>query len=415
MSAETSLYRHIYSMLFTTVPSFLIALILFTLIGTRYGNSELAGTQIEIIRAALSSEYRLGPLITLLPIVLLATLSIRRVAAEVAMSASILLAVLIAILYQQSDTSQVLNALWTNSPGTTGIENLDNLLGRGGIFSMAWTLILAIMALALGGLMHGGGFLRVLLSGIIARVQRVASLVATTLVSGLIGNMAMGEAYISIILNCQLFQLKYRERGLDPAILSRTVEEGSTLTTGLIPWTTAGAFYSATLGISALDYAPYAFFNYLNAMVAVTMASAGLGCCAAAVLYLLIKISPIHIPRRIELLIDMGLFALRTPTGPAVGQFLKPVNPAQTVAGGLGISNGLITHLKPDRISKRLCVGNIHRKAVARRALSPEMTPAAALNLKLSFQIIALRIARKLNPLDFLAVADKRKAFQVSD
>lgn len=277
MSAETSLYRHIYSMLFTTVPSFLIALTLFTLIGTRYGNSELAGTQIETIRAALSSEYRLAPLITLLPIVLLATLSIRRVAAEVAMSASILLAVLIAILYQQSDTSQVLNALWANSPGTTGIENLDNLLGRGGIFSMAWTLILAIMALALGGLMHGGGFLRVLLSGIIARVQRVASLVATTLVSGLIGNMAMGEAYISIILNCQLFQLKYRERGLDPAILSRTVEEGSTLTTGLIPWTTAGAFYSATLGISALDYAPYAFFNYLNAMVAVTMASAGLG------------------------------------------------------------------------------------------------------------------------------------------
>ena len=97
MSAETSLYRHIYSMLFTTVPSFLIALTLFTLIGTRYGNSELAGTQIETIRAALSSEYRLAPLITLLPIVLLATLSIRRVAAEVAMSASILLAVLIAI------------------------------------------------------------------------------------------------------------------------------------------------------------------------------------------------------------------------------------------------------------------------------------------------------------------------------
>ena len=107
------------------------------------------------------------------------------------------------------------------------------------------------------------------------RVQRVASLVATTLVSGLVGNMAMGEAYISIILNCQLFQLKYRERGLDPAILSRTVEEGLP-TTGLIPGQQR-ALYSATLGISALDYAPYAFFNYLNAMVAVTMASAGLG------------------------------------------------------------------------------------------------------------------------------------------
>ncbi len=277
MSAETSLYRHIYSMLFTTVPSFTIALVLFTIIGTRYGGIELGGTQIEIIREALSDKYRLAPLITLLPIVLLATLSIRRVSAEVAMSASIVLAVFIAITYQQSETSQVLNALWANTRGTTGIENLDSLLGRGGIFSMAWTLILAILALALGGLMHGAGFLRVLLSGLIASVQRVGSLVATTILSGLIGNMAMGEAYISIILNCQLFQLKYSEQGLDPAVLSRTVEEGSTLTTGLIPWTTAGAFYSATLGISALEYAPYAFFNYLNAVVAVTMASMGLG------------------------------------------------------------------------------------------------------------------------------------------
>ena len=277
MSAETNLYRHIYGMLFTTVPSFTIALVLFTIIGTRYGGIELGGTQIEIIREALSDKYRLAPLITLLPIVLLATLSIRRVSAEVAMSASIVLAVFIAITYQQSETSQVLNALWANTRGTTGIENLDSLLGRGGIFSMAWTLILAILALALGGLMHGAGFLRVLLSGLIASVQRVGSLVATTILSGLIGNMAMGEAYISIILNCQLFQLKYSEQGLDPAVLSRTVEEGSTLTTGLIPWTTAGAFYSATLGISALEYAPYAFFNYLNAVVAVTMASMGLG------------------------------------------------------------------------------------------------------------------------------------------
>ena len=282
MSAETSLYRHIHGMLFTTVPSFAIALVLFTLIGTQYGGIEIVGSQIETIREALSDKYRLSPLITLLPIVLLATLSIRRVAAEVAMSASIVLAVFIAVTYQQSETSQVLNALWINIPSNTGIQNLDNLLGRGGISSMAWTLILAIMALALGGLMHGAGFLRVLLSGIIASVQRVGSLVATTIISGLIGNMTMGEAYISIILNCQLFQLKYREQGLDPAVLSRTVEEGSTLTTGLIPWTTAGAFYSATLGISALEYAPYAFFNYLNAVVAVTMASTGFGLMAGA-------------------------------------------------------------------------------------------------------------------------------------
>ena len=87
----------------------------------------------------------------------------------------------------------------------------------------------------------------------------------------------MGEAYISIILNCQLFKSKYQQQKLDPSMLSRSVEEGATMTTGLIPWTTAGAFYSATLGVEVLDYAPYAFFNYLNGVVAITMAALGVG------------------------------------------------------------------------------------------------------------------------------------------
>ncbi len=87
----------------------------------------------------------------------------------------------------------------------------------------------------------------------------------------------MGEAYISIILNCQLFKEKYEQQGLDKAILSRSVEEGSTLTTGLIPWTTAGAFYTATLGVPVLDYLPYAFFNYLNGFVSVGFAIFGIG------------------------------------------------------------------------------------------------------------------------------------------
>jgi NhaC family Na+:H+ antiporter len=92
-----------------------------------------------------------------------------------------------------------------------------------------------------------------------------------------LGNMAMGEAYVSILLNCQLFRPRYEELGLDKAVLSRSVEEGATLTTGLIPWTTAGAFYAATLGVPVLDYAPYAIFNYLNAVVSITMATFGLG------------------------------------------------------------------------------------------------------------------------------------------
>ena len=193
------------------------------------------------------------------------------------MSISVLTAVAIAILYQGQGIVSVLNSLWENTPGNTGIQSLDDLLGRGGIFSMSWTLLLAIMALALGGILHGAGFLTALLAGIISRVKHTAALIATTICSGLLGNIAMGEAYISIILNCQLFRAKYEQQQLDKAILSRSVEEGATLTTGLIPWTTAGAFYTATLGVPVIEYVPYAFFNYLNAFVSVGMAAAGIG------------------------------------------------------------------------------------------------------------------------------------------
>jgi NhaC family Na+:H+ antiporter len=277
MSAGTNLYRHIYAMLLTTTPTFVLTLVIFLIIGFNYGNQNLNLGEVNAIQTALANNYSLNPLITLLPLVLLATLSIRKVPAEVTMSCSIVLAVLLAIFYQGESPISVLNALWENTPESTGIQNLDALLGRGGISSMSWTLLLALMAIALGGILHGAGFLSALLAGIIARVQRTATLIASTIFSGFLGNIAMGEAYISIILNCQLFKPKYEQQNIDSAILSRSVEEGSTMTTGLIPWTTAGAFYTATLGVDVLSYAPYAFFNYLNAVVAIAMAVFGIG------------------------------------------------------------------------------------------------------------------------------------------
>ncbi|MGI1998993.1 Na+/H+ antiporter NhaC [Shewanella frigidimarina] len=277
MSAGTNIYRHIYSMLFTTTPTFILTFIIFLVIGFNYGEQNLDLTEVTSIQTALVNTYSLTPLITLLPLILLAVLSIRKVPAEVTMSCSIILAVLIAIFYQGESAITVLNALWENTPESTGIANVDALLGRGGISSMSWTLLLALMAIALGGILHGAGFLTALLAGIIKRVQRTASLIATTIMSGFLGNIAMGEAYISIILSCQLFKPKYEQQNIEPAILSRSVEEGATMTTGLIPWTTAGAFYTATLGVDVLDYVPYAFFNYLNAIIAVAMAAVGIG------------------------------------------------------------------------------------------------------------------------------------------
>lgn len=277
MSAETDLYRHIYSMMFTTVPTFLLAFAIFVVIGLGYAEQSLAIGDINGIRDALAGTYQLSPVMCLLPLVVLITMSVRRLPAELTMAASIVTALLVAMLYQGLNPVTALNALWSNTPGTTGIANLDDLLGRGGIASMSWTLLLALLALALGGVLHGAGFLGALLSGLVARIRRVPTLIATTIGSGVLGNMAMGEAYVSILLNCQLFRSRYEELGLDKALLSRSVEEGATMTTGLIPWTTAGAFYAVTLGVPVLDYVPYAFFNYLNAFVSIAMASLGLG------------------------------------------------------------------------------------------------------------------------------------------
>lgn len=277
MSAGTNLYRHIGSMLYTTIPTFTIVLVIFSVWGMQYRGNALPANHIDEIRAVLSDAYRLDLWVTLLPLLLMFGLSVKRYAAEISMSCSVLLAMLIAIVYQDKDGVDVINALWLNSPGTTGIESIDHLLGRGGVYSMAWTLLLSIMALALGGIMHHAGFLRVLLTHIIARIQRIGTLIAATIASGLIGNMAMGESYISIILNCHLFKEAYREKALDRAVLSRSVEEGSTLTTGLIPWTTAGTFYAATLGVPTLDYAMYALLNLLNPLVSIGMAALGIG------------------------------------------------------------------------------------------------------------------------------------------
>jgi len=277
MSAGTSLYRHIGSMLYTTTPAFVISLLIFLFLGMRFAGNTLPDTEIATIRDALAGQYKMNLLVTLLPLLVMLTLSLRRYSAEVSMTASVLVAMVIAVFYQGQHPVVVIDALWLNTPGATGIVSLDNLLGRGGMYSMSWTLLLALLALALGGILFRAGFLQALLQGFISRVRTTVGLIASTIAASLAGNLAMGEAYISIILNCQLFRRAFEDKKLDPAVLSRSVEEGSTMTTGLIPWTTAGAFYAATLGVPVLDYLPYAFLNYLNPLISISMAAMGLG------------------------------------------------------------------------------------------------------------------------------------------
>ncbi len=275
MSSGTNLYAHIRSMLYTTGPSYLIALILFSVIGANYATYNMPEEQISSLLTVIHSHYTIH-WICLLPFFVMIALSLAKISPEPAMIAAAVTAVFLAIMLQGQNPSTVLAALYGGHSPQTGVEILDELLSRGGIASMMWTLSLALMALALGGILYHFGFLSVLIKGLLSRVQRAGSLVATTIVSCFIGNMSMGEAYMSIILGGQLFKKAYEEKELDGSVLSRSLEEGATLTTPLIPWTTAGAFFATTLGVNTLEYIPWAFLNLINPLLSISFAYLGI-------------------------------------------------------------------------------------------------------------------------------------------
>jgi len=142
---------------------------------------------------------------------------------------------------------------------------------------MAWTLTLAILAIGMGALLSQLNLLRALLEPIAQRIQRPAQLLTASTTAAAASNAALTEPYAAIILNGQVFQDVYDRHDIDRAMLSRTLEEGSTLTAALIPWTTTAIFYSAILGVSSLDYAPFALLNWMNPIIGIAMAWLGLG------------------------------------------------------------------------------------------------------------------------------------------
>lgn len=275
MSAKVKLTQHIKSMSYTTGPTYLISLIVFYILGLSYAENSAPQQSLQILLDGIAALYQIN-FLSLLPFLVLIVLSLKGVDSVPTMFASIIVAVLIAIFVQDKALAGVLNALYSGESHHSGITSLDDLLGRGGIASMMWTLSLALIALALGGILSGFGFLKVLIFGLISRVKRTGTLVATTILACIVGNLTMAEAYMSIILGGRLFADAYDKLGVNRLVLSRSLEDGATLSAALIPWTTAGAFFASSLGVDVIDYAPYAILNWLNPIISILLASFGI-------------------------------------------------------------------------------------------------------------------------------------------
>ena len=276
MSSRVDLYAHIRSMLYTAGPAYVLSLVLFSLLGMKYAHNQLPVEQLAFMQSALQNTFAIN-LLTLLPLMVMLGLTTARIAPEPSMLIASAVAVLLAVLLQGESLTSVLNSLYSGGNVRTGLDSIDSLLGRGGILSMMWTLSLSLIALALGGILERGHFLRVLIHAIIGRIQRVSTLVATTILACFAGNMTMGEAYMSILLSGQLFSDAYDRKGVDRRVLSRSLEDGATLTTALIPWTTGGAFFASTLGVAVIEYAPWALLNWLSPLIAIAFVAMGIG------------------------------------------------------------------------------------------------------------------------------------------
>ena len=275
ISAEAGLYDHIKAMMYTTVPSFLIALVMFTLTGFKYAGGSLDIQKITIIQDTISGQFHIS-IWVLLPMVILLTLSAMKIPAIPTMIAGIFTGSIVSMIFQRSSVNEVLTAINTGYISDTGVKAVDELLNRGGIQSMMWTFSMAFIALALGGILDELGFLETIVKRITARIKRTGSLITVTILSAVGANAAMGTAYLSIILTGRLYRKAFEEKGLQNRMLSRCLEEGGTMTAGLIPWTMPGAFMAGALGVPTLEYVPYAFLNWINPIVAIIFAYMGI-------------------------------------------------------------------------------------------------------------------------------------------
>jgi NhaC family Na+:H+ antiporter len=276
LSAETDLYQHIRSMAYTTGPTYLIVLVIFSWIGWGYTDQALPQERLDMLLNGLEQAFTINVLM-LLPLVVLFVLAMKRVPAEAAMMISSLTAGLMAILFQERTLEQVVTGFYTGATVSTQVDTLDTLLNRGGIGDMTWTYTLAVIAISLGAILEKFGFLRVLLEFLLQRIKRRGTLVASTIMTAFASNLAIAESYISIILTGQLYKKSFDDQGLDRSVLSRSLEEGSTLLTALIPWTTTGVFYASTLGVPTLEYIQWSFLNWINPLMGILFACLGIG------------------------------------------------------------------------------------------------------------------------------------------
>ncbi|MFC2086745.1 Na+/H+ antiporter NhaC [Bacteroidota bacterium] len=281
----TDLFTHIRYMLYTTIPSMIITLLIFLGIGL-FSVNPVEKVQIGQVMNTINKTFHVNPLLLIVPIALITSI-IKKVPPIPSLLIGTLLGGIFAIIFQpgivnevanipgnylQSSYLAVMQSMFGKVQIVTDNEKINNLFSTNGMAGMLDTVWLILTAMVFGGVMEAGGLLRRITHSIINLANSTGSLVSSTVATCILFNATASDQYLSIVVPGRMFSEVYKKRGFKPELLSRTLEDGGTVTSVLVPWNTGGATQARVLGVSTWAYFPYCFFNIISPFMSVLFA-----------------------------------------------------------------------------------------------------------------------------------------------
>ena len=288
--SKVPMFDHIRYLMYTTVPSIVITLVIFTILGFSHSGSD--SSLINEYTSVLDSKFNITPWLLIVP-ALTAVMIARRMPALIVLALSTATAAIAAIIFQPDIIREIgasiagdgsnakilftgtIESIYNSVSIETGNLEVNQLVASKGMLGMLNTVYLIICAMCFGAALKASGMLRHLASMILPLTKRRTSLVTSTVVTGTALNGIVSDQYLAIILTSSLFKDVYEKEGYENRLLSRSVEDSATVTSPLYPWSSCGMTQATILSVPTLAYLPYCFFNLISPLMSITVAAIG--------------------------------------------------------------------------------------------------------------------------------------------
>ena len=272
---EIDVMDHVKGMLPGSIAGYIIAAIGYTVAGFVTVSSSGADlNNVNAVMDAIQSMFNIN-IINLLPLVLVIVLLAMGKPSIPVITFGAVVGIIWGILFQGLSVVAAIGTAWTQIPKDTGLEYIDNILSRGGMNSMLWSVGIILFGLGFGGLLDQIGILKVIANKIEKGIKSGGSLTITTVIVGFLGNLFGSAMYVSLILTPKIMAAKYDELGYERRVLSRNTEFGGTLTSGMVPWSDNGIYMAGILGVSTLQYVPYMWLSFACIIVTIIFGFTG--------------------------------------------------------------------------------------------------------------------------------------------